>query len=385
MSGSGDSSDFISEKPAPTSAADRRADVDAKQAIVAEVLREAGADALLVLEPENFAWLTGGATAPSVLDPADHPALYYMAETRWLVARNVDSQRLFDTELDGLGFQLKEWPWFWGRQQLIDYLGRKHRFASDRQIDVAPLVAKALRERRLALTSYAISRARELGHLVSHALEATCRSLGVGQTEQEIAGQLAHRLTHHGVQPVMVEVAADGRSRRYRQPGFTSAQLKQYCVLSVTARRFGLHVTASRTVVFGTPDEALVKEHDAVSKITATYAAGTVPEGNVAELLSAGRRIAKISGFEHDWRLAPSGHLTGHAPVERSFLPHADEILQLGWLVTWQSHIGAACSADTYLVTEKGPKAITGLSHQWPQKRIKLKGDNVIRPELLLR
>jgi Xaa-Pro aminopeptidase len=385
MSGPGDSSDFISEKPAPTLAADRRADVDAKQSIVAEVLREAGADALLVLEPANFAWLTGGATVPSALDANDHPGLYYLADTRWLVASNVDSQRLFDTELDGLGFQLKEWPWFWGRQQLIDYLGRKHRFACDRQLDVAPLVARQLQQRRLARTAYEVGRVRELGHLVSHALEATCRSLSIGQTEQEIAGQLAHRLTHHGVEPVVVEVAADGRSRRYRQPGFTATPLKQYCILSVTARRFGLHVTASRTVVFGTPDERLVKEHDAVSKITATYAAGTVIDGNVAELLAAGRRIGKISGFEHDWRLAPSGHLTGHAAMERAFLPHGDDVLKLGWLVTWQTRIGAACSADTYLVTEKGPRAITGLSQQWPQKRIKLKGDNVIRPDLLQR
>ena len=41
----------------------RRADIDAKQAAVAGLLREVGCEGLLVLEPPNFAWLTSGAVA----------------------------------------------------------------------------------------------------------------------------------------------------------------------------------------------------------------------------------------------------------------------------------------------------------------------------------
>ena len=40
---------------------ERRADVDAKAARVGELLREVGCDGLLLLEPENFSWLTSGA------------------------------------------------------------------------------------------------------------------------------------------------------------------------------------------------------------------------------------------------------------------------------------------------------------------------------------
>src|SRR5690348_14681616 len=93
---------------------DRRADVDAKQALVAAVLQEVGCEGLLVLDPDNFAWLTSGAMSRGSLNPAEHPALYFSPEQRWIIASNVDTQRLFDEELDGLGFQLKEWPWHWG-------------------------------------------------------------------------------------------------------------------------------------------------------------------------------------------------------------------------------------------------------------------------------
>src|SRR5438105_2722446 len=100
-------------------ASDRRADVDSKQAWVASLLHEIECDGLLVLDSDNFAWLSSGAAARGILDPQELPLLYFSAEQRWVLASNADSQRLFDEELDGLGFQLKEWPWHWGREQLL--------------------------------------------------------------------------------------------------------------------------------------------------------------------------------------------------------------------------------------------------------------------------
>ena len=57
---------------------DRRADVDLKQARIAAFLQEVGSDALLVIQPENFAWLTGGVIQIShiaTLSPAQSSAL----------------------------------------------------------------------------------------------------------------------------------------------------------------------------------------------------------------------------------------------------------------------------------------------------------------------
>jgi len=371
--------------PAAEAAPDRRADVDAKQALVAALLNEIGCDALLILEPENFSWLTGGATSTGALDPNDQPALWFTPEYRWLVASNIDSQRLFDEEIDGLGFQLKEWPWHWGRQLLLTELAQPRRLACDRPIADARFIGDMLRQRRLLLTPFELARMRELGHTISHALEATCRSMTVGQTEQEIAGHLSHRLMHRRVEPVAMEVAVDGRSRRYRQSGFTTAPMKQYCVLCATGRQFGLHVSASRTVCFGAQDPALQKEHDAASKVTATYVAGSYTSGMVKELLSAGRRIYQIVGFEHEWRLCSPGHLTGRAAVERAFTPQSDELLQQSWAVTWRSRVGAAASCDTYLITPDGPKAVTTMSSHWPPKRIKIQGGTLIRPDVMQR
>src|SRR5262249_36528945 len=89
----------------PEISTDRRTDVEAKQVRVANLLQEFGCDGLLILEPVNFAWLSNGAVARGILDAAELPALYLTADQRWLLSSNVDSQRLFDEELDSLGFQ----------------------------------------------------------------------------------------------------------------------------------------------------------------------------------------------------------------------------------------------------------------------------------------
>ena len=59
---------------------DRRTDVEAKQVRVANLLQEVGCEGLLVLEPENFAWLSAGAASRGVLDAGEMPALYWSAD-----------------------------------------------------------------------------------------------------------------------------------------------------------------------------------------------------------------------------------------------------------------------------------------------------------------
>src|SRR5438132_1679768 len=163
------------EPSTPTEpAADRRADVEAKQARIAALLQEVACDGLVILEPENFAWLTSGGAARGVLDPAELPGLSFTADQRWVITCNVDSQRLFDEELTELGFQLKEWPWHWGREQLLNDLCQGRKVACDRAL----LTCKPLRDQlalaRRTLTSYEQACFRALGTIVRPALEARC-------------------------------------------------------------------------------------------------------------------------------------------------------------------------------------------------------------------
>jgi Xaa-Pro dipeptidase len=363
---------------------DRRTDVEMKQARVAALLQETGCDGLLVLDPDNFAWLTGGGTARGILDPDTLPALYFSADARWLLASNADTQRLFDEEIDGLGFQVKEWPWHQERAQLLADLCHGRNVASDSPLGSCKVVAPQLQVLRRTLTDYEIACYRTLGQTLSHAVEATGRTLSIGESEREIAGQISHRLLHRGVQPLLISVSADGRGRAYRQASYTSTPITRSCVMTVAARKYGLCVRASRAITFGQPEANFRRDHDCACKISATYVAGSWPDSVPRQILLTGKRIFQLTGVEHEFFLAPQGHLTGHAAVEWAMSLHDEQLLQARWAITWCVAVGAAVSCDTFLISEEGPRAITA-AENWPLKRIRIQGAEFVRPDVLIR
>src|SRR5262249_12546635 len=151
---------------------------------VASILQETNCEGLLLLDPDNVSWLTSGAMSRGILDPRELPGLYCNGEARWLLCSNVDTQRMFDEELDGLGFQLKEWPYHWGREQLLADLCQGRRVASDTSLGDCVAAADLLHQFRRQLTVYEQACLQQVGLLVGHALEATCRTLEKNLTER---------------------------------------------------------------------------------------------------------------------------------------------------------------------------------------------------------
>jgi Xaa-Pro dipeptidase len=364
--------------------ADRREDIDGKGARLAQLLREVGCEGVLLFRPENVAWFSSGATSRAVLDPEAEPAIYCSADQRWLISSNTDTQRLFDEEIDGLGFWLKEWPWHWGREQFLADLCQNRKVACDTSRCGASLVAEQLAQFRRALTPYEQACYRALGQTISHALEATCRNFNRGETEREVAGQLSHRLLNRGVQPIYIGVAADERSRLYKQFAFTPTPVNQSVVLTVCGRKYGLVASASRSVCFGEPTPLFQQDHNTVCRVGASYLASTWPDAVPREVLIAGRRIYQISNYEHEWLLAPQGHVTGRLPVELAIAMQTEELFRASWAVTWSPRAGAACGMDTFLITEQGPRPITP-SEVWPLKKIRIQGAEFVRPDILVR
>jgi Xaa-Pro aminopeptidase len=339
---------------------------------------------LLVLDQANVAWLTSGGVARSIVDPDEMPALYFSPGQRWLISSNVESQRMFDEELDGLGFLLKEWPWHWGRKQLLLDLCSGRRVMADEPFSDTRTMGDELRPLRRILTRYEQACMRLVGQVVANALEATCRNIDPGETERDIAGQLCHRLYRRGATPAVISVAADGRSRTYRRHGFTSAPVKHYGVLTATARKYGLYATASRAFSFGPADEAFKKEHVTACKVAATYMASTWPDASPREIFNAGKRVFLLTGHEHEWQMSAQGFVTGRMPVERNLVPEMDELFAGDTAVTWCPTVGAASCCDTFLVGEKGPSRVT-VMEQWPMVGLRVSGMEITCPHILER
>src|SRR5262249_44529532 len=148
----------------------------------------------------------------------------------------------FESDVPGMGFQLKERPWFEPRPVMVSDLCRGRRVASDTGVNGTDDVSLMLLGMRLPLSMLDISRLRTAGAHIAHAVEATSRALTRGRTEAEIAGELSHRLMRHGILPERIQVLGDGRGRRFRYWTFDQSKVQRYCTISVVGRYFGLHV-----------------------------------------------------------------------------------------------------------------------------------------------
>ena len=361
----------------------RRADIDAKQAILTGLLAELQCEAVILLMPAHVAWFTGGMNVRGLIADGERPGIYTNGRQRWLLCSNTDTQRIFDEELDGLGFMLKEWPWASGRATLLGELVVNKKVASDRPFPTMPLVNERLRPFLRPLMPSDVARYRDLGKVVAHALEATARKTERGETEEDVAGALSHRIVHRGAEAHAISVTAEGRAATFRRAGYTSAKVETTCNLQVTAARDGLFVTASRTICFGLPSEEFRAEYEAACRVAAVDRLESKPGGTIASAVDTASSMLKHTPYEHEWRLSPAGYGTGWFQADELRKAGLDEKFVAEQAIVWQARVGAAGIVDTVLVGEGTCEAITP-TEQWPFKRITLGSAAHLIPDLLV-
>jgi Xaa-Pro aminopeptidase len=362
----------------------RRANVDAKQEQVARVLEAMGCEAALLLMPAHVSWFTAGMNVRGLIADSERPAVYTNGRQRWLICSNADSQRLFDEELDRLGFQLKEWAWEGGRADLLMSVTTGKKIAADRPFPGTQQVAERLRPLVRVLSESEMTDYRALGQLVAHAVEATARTVKVGATEEEIAGQLGHRLLHHGAEPAALSVTADERGARFRRTGFTSAAVRRTCLLQATAQRGGLFVTAGRAICLGELPEDFRKGYERSLRLAALFRSASVPGGTMKAARAEAPLVLAGTTHEFDGRLAPPGFGTGRFPAEELRRAGQDEPFVAGQPLVWQPRVGPAAVVDTVVVGAGGPECVTPPT-AWPFKRVGIHGRSHDIPDVLVR
>ena len=363
----------------------RRAEIDARQAALLNILQQLGCEAALLMMPVHLSWFTVGLNVRGLLADTERPVIYTDGRQRWLICSRVDSQRLFDEELDRLGFQLKEWQWEGGRASLLESVTQGRKIAIDRPIGKAPQLTLPLRYLVRELSLYEQNSYRALGQAVAHAVEATGRHCGVGETEAEVAGQLGHRLLRHGIEPAVLSVVADDRGAKYRRAGFGSTPLRRTCTIQATGQRDGLYVTCARTISFGPPPPEFRQAYDLALRLAALFRSSTTAGQTLGAIAHTGRTILAQTPYEFDWRLSAPGYGTGRYSAEELRRAGQEEPLLAGQAILWQPRVGSAALVDTFLVTTEQPVPVTP-PEDWPVVRLSVRGGPYYDiPDILIR
>jgi Xaa-Pro aminopeptidase len=366
----------------------RREDVEFKHEKIRKFLDETGHDAVVLGMGDTIAWFTsGGDLNQSLCGDQSSILLFINRTSRAVIADNVQSSRVFEEELAGLGFQLKERPWYDDPYQVISELCHNKKVATDlggNGCSPARREGDALRALRRSLTPLERQNLRELGRALSLAVEATCRNFDPGETEADVAGHLAHRLIRQGVLPVDLRVASDGRLARFRQPTFKSAPILKRATIAVTGRRNGLCASVTRSVAFGSVDGEF-RDHQALATmVDASCIFFSRPGEVVSEVFRRAKRIYEKFGHPHEWTLDYQGNLVGYSPREIVLRPDSSMALESFMALAWSPSVGAARTEDTVVIDTRGYEVITKMQ-DWPAIEVAVKGYIMPRPGILVR
>jgi Metallopeptidase family M24 len=355
----------------------RLRDVEVKQERVRQLLKERGADGLLLQEPANIAWFTAGADLSRCASDSCLTSVFVTEDARLFATNSVDSALVFEREAFGLGFQLKQREWFQPHHLLIEDLCRGRKVISDSGCDGTQGARQQLASLRLPLTSLEIRRLRRLTKVVVHAVEAAARNVRCGVTEAAVAGEVSHRLLKRTVTPVRIQVCADGRNRRYRHWSFGEDQVAEYASISCVARRWGLHVGVTRTLCLNELPDELWKAHQCAAMVHATGMFFSQCHQQIRDVWPKVQRIYDKFGMENEWQLADQADVLGYRTSEVRFLPDSDFLLAPPVSVFWHPSVGPAMMGDTVLVTQAGTERLTVSPAGWPEIKVRVKGVEV--------
>ncbi len=373
----------ISSGEIPTTDPRRAIDVDQKQQQIIEFLEQNQFDALLLQSPENIAWFTTGADLTRSGSGESCAAVFITQDARLIACSNVDANQIFDRSLPGLGFQIKTRPWYEPLSQLVKDLCKGRKVASDSGVDQTQNVSEELKKMRFPFSDLESERIRDLGKLVSHAVEATARRVEHGMTEQEIAGCLSHRLLKHGVAPKRLQVMVDGQSIRYRHWGYGEDRLERYCVISAVGTQNGLHASTTRTVSLGKPPSSFIKSHHLALLMQATGMYFSKPDWALFDTWNRVKRIYEKYDCADEWQHADQADIIGYLPAETSILMNSKFKFTSGMAACWHPSVGSAMTGDTILIEQDQTILITPMG-EWPTAKIMVKEHQIALPDILI-
>jgi Xaa-Pro dipeptidase len=367
----------------PTVDPDRADDIEFKQHLLAEFMERENFDAVLLEHPASFAWFTSGGDSTRSGEREPTAFLFITPHARVVICRNSDTVQVFDHELPGLGFQLKERPWTDSLREILADLCRGRQVASDSGFPKTKNVSEQLRQFRLQLTPFECRRMRILGRNLAHALEATGRGLKPGRVESEIAGEIAHRLIKHQIVPRRLQVLADARGRRFRHWSFDDTPIKRWCTVLAVGSRWGLCVGVSRTIAFGQLDPLIVAAFHQATMLTATAARFAECGWKLADTMDRVRRIYEKADQVDEWRVAPLGGIIAYEPCEVALAPRSDHLILPNTGLFLHPTVGPAVAAESILTLPDGFEMLTP-TEQWPTVEVNVKDATVKSPGILM-
>ncbi len=327
------------------------AEMESKHQRLVEWIRSQKLGGVLLRRSENLAWVTGGAVEVRVLTPCETGVASVMVTAegkRYYFTTENEAPRLNDEEFGALDFEPVTFPW-WGD----DTVAMAAKLAGGALGCDAPgtgTTLVSLYPLRAALSGSEMMRYRWLGAETAAATAQALKAVEPGQTEYDLEAMTEEILLRRGILPSVALYAVDERIYKYKHAVPRGARLKQYAMLNLCTRKWGLAISITRFVHFGKPAAELEARFQSAAKVNAALLDATKVGATSAELFRVAQKAYEAEGYPGEERLHHQGGPTGYGEREWVATPSGTETVVNQQAFAWNPSIRGGKAEDTVLL-----------------------------------
>jgi len=327
------------------------AELDAKHDRLVEWLAAQGLAGILIRRNENVAWLTGGAVELRVLTPGETGVaslLVTAAGKRYYFTTENEAPRLHDEEFRALDFEPVLFPWY-----ADDTTAAASKLAGGPLGSDTPgpgLTPVNLYPLRAALSETEIARYRWLGAETADATVEALHQVEPGLSEYDLEAITAAGLLRRGILPSVALYAVDDRILKYKHAVPRGKRLKHYAMLNLCSRKWGLAISITRFIYFGTLPPDLAANFEAAAQVNAALMNATRPGATSAHLFSVAQAAYAAQGFPGEEQFHHQGGPTGYGEREWVATPAGTETVVNNQAFAWNPSIRGGKAEDTVLL-----------------------------------
>ena len=332
------------------SQADWNAELEAKHNQLVEWLKANKLGGVLLRRSENIAWITGGAIELRVLTPCETgvgSVLVTAEGNRYYFTSENEGPRLHDEEFGALDFEPVLFPW-WADDTAATAanlaggtLGSDMPGAAT-QVNLAPL--------RAALSDSEIARYRWLGAETAAATVEALHQVEPGLSEYDLEAITEQGLLRRGIMPSVALYAVDDRITKYKHAVPRGARLKQYGMLNLCSRKWGLAISITRFIHFGAVPADLADKFRIAAEVNAALLNATRVGATSAELFKVAQAGYAAAGVPGEERFHHQGGPTGYGEREWVATPTGTEVVVNNQAFAWNPSIRGGKVEDTVIL-----------------------------------
>jgi len=315
---------------------------------------------VLIRRNENVAWVTGGAVELRVLTPGETgvASILVMAEgKRYYFTTENEAPRLHDEEFGALDFEPVTFPWF-----ADETLEAAKKLAGGPLASDTPLPGTTpanLYPLRQALSETEIARYKWLGAQTAAATVESLNAVKPGMSEYDLEALTAANLLKRGILPSVYLYAVDDRIFKYKHAVARGARLKQYGMLNLCTRKWGLAISITRFVHFGKLPDELGARFTSAAKVNAALLDASRPGATSAQLFKVAQDAYAAEGYPGEERFHHQGGPTGYGEREWVATPKGTETVVNNQAFAWNPSIRGGKAEDTVVLRDGKIECLT--------------------------